>query len=488
MNKFKTILLIILFSGIAMSQNYDFEQSLYYNYEMFKEKSLHNRLFKHSDIVKLISELKKNKIFEVNVAGKSTEGREIFLISIGNGKKKIFLWSQMHGDEPTATMALFDIFNFFSDTVNYQDIKRQILSNTKIYFMPMVNPDGAEVFKRRNSFSIDLNRDANRLQTPEAKILMNVFDSLRADFGFNLHDQNHRYTAGNSFKSAAISFLAPPINYEKEIDSVRLNAIKLIGSLYKMLSRHIPGHIAKYSDDYEPRAFGDTFQKKGTSTILVESGGWQNDPEKQFIRKLNFILLLSSIKQIAENLFQNTSETVYESIPFNEEKLFDVVLRNLTLNRNGSSIKVDIGINYEEILSDDKKSFYRKASIEDIGDLSVFYGYTDINLDGFVLDYVKTFTEKSFSLKEIQKLDLYNYFKKGFTNFLLKDKLNSSYINLPVNLISNSKKELTTKFVIGAYPNFLIKKDYKIEYVVVNGFLQKVKEDFDFHGNGLVFK
>lgn len=488
MNKFKTILLIILFSGIAMSQNYDFEQSLYYNYEMFKEKSLQNRLFKHSDIVKLISALKKNKIFEVNVVGKSAEGREIFLISTGNGKKKIFLWSQMHGDEPTATMALFDIFNFFSDTVNYQDIKRQILSNTKIYFMPMVNPDGAEVFKRRNSFSIDLNRDANRLQTPEAKILMNVFDSLQADFGFNLHDQNHRYTAGNSFKSAAISFLAPPINYEKEIDSVRLNAIKLIGSLYKMLSRHIPGHIAKYSDDYEPRAFGDTFQKKGTSTILVESGGWQNDPEKQFIRKLNFILLLSSIKQIAENSFQNTSETIYESIPFNEEKLFDVVLRNLTLNKNGSSIKIDIGINYEEILSDDKKSFYRKALIEDIGDLSVFYGYIDINLDGFVLDDVKTFTEKSFSLQEIQKLNLFNYYKKGFTNFLLKDKLISDYTNLPVNLLSNSKKELATRFVIGANPNFLIKKNNKIEYVVVNGFLQNVKEDFDFQGNGLVFK
>jgi len=488
MNKFKTILLIILFNGIIMSQNYDFEQSLYYNYEMFKEHALQNRLFKHSDIVKLISNLKKNKIFEVNVVGKSVEGREIYLLSIGSGKKKIFLWSQMHGDEPTATMALFDIFNFFSDTINYQDIKKQILSNTKIYFMPMVNPDGAEVFKRRNALSIDLNRDANRLQTPEAKTLMSVFDSLKADFGFNLHDQNHRYTAGNTFKSAAISFLAPPINYEKQVDLVRLNAIKLIGSLFKMLNRYVPGHIAKYSDDYEPRAFGDTFQKKGTSTILVESGGWQNDPEKQFLRKLNFILLLSAIKQISENSFQNISEAIYESIPFNEEKLFDVVLRNLTMNKNGNKIKVDIGINFEEILTSDKKNLYRKASIEDIGDLSVYYGYTDVDLNGYELAEVKTYREKTFSLKEIKSLSLTEIYKKGCTNLLVKNKIDEEFVDLPINLIINHKKELSTRFVIGAIPNFLIKKDGKVEYVVINGFLQRVNDNQDYIGNGVVIK
>ena len=488
MNKFKTILLIILFNGIAMSQNYDFEQSLYYNYELFKEHSLQNRFFKHSDIVKLITNLKKNKIFEINVAGKSVEGREIYLLSIGSGKKKIFLWSQMHGDEPTATMALFDIFNFFADTVNFQEIKQQILSNTKIYFMPMVNPDGAEVFKRRNALSIDLNRDANRLQTPEAKTLMNVFDSLKADFGFNLHDQNHRYTAGNTFKSAAISFLAPPINYEKQVDLVRLNAIKLIGSLFNMLNRYIPGHIAKYSDDYEPRAFGDTFQKKGTSTILVESGGWQNDPEKQFLRKLNFILLLSAIKQISENSFQNISEGVYESIPFNEEKLFDVVLRNLTLNKNGNKIKVDIGINFEEILTSDKKTLYRKASIEDFGDLSVYYGYTDIDLSGYELAEAKTYKEKLFSLKEIKSLSLTEIYIKGCTNLLVKNEIENEFFELPINIISNHKKELSTRFAIGAMPNFLIKKNGKVEYVVINGFLQRVSENQDYIGNGVVIK
>ena len=53
----------------------------------------------------------------------------------------------------------------------------------------------------------------------------------------------------------------------------------------KVLSDFIPGHIGRYSDDYEPRAFGDNFQTWGTSTILIETGGWKGDPEKQFLRK-----------------------------------------------------------------------------------------------------------------------------------------------------------------------------------------------------------
>ena len=33
-------------------------------------------------------------------------------LSLESGEVHVLLWSQMHGDESTATMALFDIFNF----------------------------------------------------------------------------------------------------------------------------------------------------------------------------------------------------------------------------------------------------------------------------------------------------------------------------------------------------------------------------------------
>ncbi|GAH27551.1 unnamed protein product, partial [marine sediment metagenome] len=58
------------------------------------------------------------------------------------------------------------------------------------------------------------------------------------------------------------------------------------------IQKYAPGQVGRYNDDFEPRAFGDNIQKWGTSTILIESGGFQNDTEKQEIRKLNYVSIL----------------------------------------------------------------------------------------------------------------------------------------------------------------------------------------------------
>ena len=68
-----------------------------------------------------------------------------------------------------------------------------------VHFIPMLNPDGAELFNRHNAIGIDINRDALRLQSPESQLLKKVRDSLDADFGFNLHDQSNFETGNNFF-------------------------------------------------------------------------------------------------------------------------------------------------------------------------------------------------------------------------------------------------------------------------------------------------
>lgn len=486
MQRFNIIIFIIL-SELIMPQNFEFEQSLYNNYESFKEKSLTEKRFKHSDIVPLIVHLKNNKDFTVNEVGTSVEGRDLFLISVGHGDKKIFLWSQMHGDEPTATAALFDVFNFLSDS-SYIEIKKNILSKVKIYFLPMVNPDGAEKFQRRNIFNIDINRDANRLQTPEAIILKEVFDSLKAEFGFNLHDQDPRYSVGNSFKSAAISFLAPAFNYEKDVDQVREKSILLIGRLSRMLSKFIPGHIAKYSDEYEPRAFGDSFQKWGTSTILVESGGWKNDPEKQFLRKMNFLLLISAFKEIAENGYKNESPAVYEKIPFNDKYIFDLLLRNLTLTYQDTKIKIDVAINFEEVTERHNHSVKKISSIQDLGDLSVFYGFQDVDLTGHEIKHGKIYNEKKINLKEVANLNINEFYNHGFISIITEDSLEGRFTDIPLNITSNNSEKDMNFLKIGSPANFIITKDDRVEYVVINGFLQKVHEKREFKGNGIYYK
>jgi hypothetical protein len=481
------ILFIILLSGIIMAQEKQLAWDLYYSYESFKEKSLEDRRFKHSDIVPLIERLQNKNIFKVEKVGKSIEGRDIYLISLGTGKTKVFLWSQMHGDEPTATAALFDMFNFFSDQNAFSELKKFLLSNLSIYIIPMVNPDGAEIFQRRNIVEIDLNRDVVRLQTPEAQILKNVFDTLKADFGFNLHDQGRDYSVGNSCNPASISFLAPSPNYEKSLTAPRENAMKLIGHTTEILNDFIPGHIAKYTDDYEPRAFGDNFTKWGTGVVLIESGGWRGDREKQFLRKINYVAILSALNSIASGSYSKTDVRVYESIPQNEKFMMDFILKNLKLKREGKDYIIDIGINFEEENIDSARNFCLKASIEDVGDLSVYSGYEEIDLSGFSIEPGKTKPNIFHSITELENLNPADLYDNGYTNVILSDgDFIGEHTYLPFNILINPNVKLNNEIKPDDPANFIIKKDGLVKFVVINGFLVDIGNLDGWSGNSII--
>jgi hypothetical protein len=479
----------IILSGFIMAQEKQLAWDLYYSYDNYKEKTLINRRFKHSDIVQLIDRVKNNKIFKVDKVGTSAERRDIHLITVGNGKKIVFLWSQMHGDEPTATAAIFDIINFFSAENEFVEFKNFLLSNLTIYFLPMLNPDGAELFQRRNIFEIDLNRDVLRQQTPEATILKNVFDSLKADFGFNLHDQKREYAAGHTINPASISFLAPAPDWEKTMTAARENSMRLIGSIVQILNEFIPGHIGKYSDDYEPRAFGDNFTKWGTAVVLLETGGWRCDREKQFLRKINFIAMLTSFASIAGDSYKKQTKKVYESIPKNEELMMDVILRNLKMKKNEHEFFVDIGINFEEKNIQDAKDFYLKASIEDIGDLSVFAGYEESDLNGYYVEPGKTKPEALTSNEDLKYLNTADLFKAGYTNVLLKDEnYQNEFSDYKFNIVLNEASKLKSEIKAEGGANFIIKKENEIAYVVVNGLLYDLNNIQSTTGKGIVYK
>ncbi|MDH4019480.1 MAG: M14 family zinc carboxypeptidase, partial [Xanthomonadales bacterium] len=48
--------------------------------------------------------------------GKSFLGRSIQMLTLGVGDDRIMFWSQMHGDEPSATPALLDIVDYLLST------------------------------------------------------------------------------------------------------------------------------------------------------------------------------------------------------------------------------------------------------------------------------------------------------------------------------------------------------------------------------------
>lgn len=480
-----TLILIMISIGSVSAQNFSFSQKLYDQYDAFNEEAIKNRRFKHQEVKDLVRELKTGSKFEVSKVGQSVEGRDIFMVKIGEGETKVLLWSQMHGDEPTATMALFDIFNFFKQESAFEKEKKDILDNTTLYFIPMLNPDGAEVYQRRNALDIDLNRDALRLQSPESNILKSIRDSLNADFGFNLHDQDILWSAGISGKPATISLLAPAYDYENSVNEVRAKAMKLIVLLNEMLQQYIPGQVAKWSDDFEPRAFGDNIQKWGTSTILIESGGFKNDPEKQQIRKLNFVTILTALKAIADSSFTDKKLDEYYQIPENEKYLFDLVIRNVTMEKNGLQYKVDIGINREEIDIHDHKGFYYQSSIEEIGDMSVYGGYQELDAEGIMLVPGKTYPEKFDDIEDLKNGDIPELLHQGYTTVKVDNPdQDKQFTKLPINMTRNSHDQ--NEISLGSSANFILQKNGKAIYAIVNGFVYDLEKDENNVKNALV--
>lgn len=368
--------------------------SLLHSYHTFNNHSITDRFFKHSDLLDVLNSLKTNALFEISEAGKSYEGRSVNLVKCGSGKTKVFLWSQMHGNEATATMALMDLFNLLGGG-HYDDFKDTILKNCTLYILPMVNPDGAEVFNRRNAQEIDINRDFHSQQSPEGRLLRNLRDEIQPHFGFNLHDQTTMWSAGNLGNPATISLLAPAYDDALSINKVRESAMQVIAEMNDTLQKVVPGHVGRFDDEYEMRAFGDNFQAAGTSTILIEAGGYADDPEKQHIRKLVLVAMLSGLLSISQRTFPQKSVDDYFAIPDNKLHHFQILLRNCKVDGESgkreaeSAYMVDIGLIAKETIAEDLRSTNYTYMIGDIGDLSNRFGYKDIDCESFKLIQTK---------------------------------------------------------------------------------------------------
>ena len=463
--------LCLLLGGHLFGQEQELTEVLYDTYEEYKEPTLSVRRIKHVDLQPLIDQYRVNPKFAVTKVGSSIEGRELNLISIGNGETDVFLWSQMHGDEPTATSAIFDILNFLNST-SYVDEKREIFSRLRIHFLPMLNPDGAEVYQRRNLLGIDINRDALRLQSPEGKVLKAVRDSLDADFGFNLHDQSIYYNAERTPKPATVSYLAPAYNYEKDVNEQRGDAMRIIGYMNRIIQKYAPGQVGRYNDDFEPRAFGDNIQKWGTSTILIESGGYSGDVEKQEIRKLNYVSILSAIQTIAKGSYKDISLDEYWAIPNNDRKLFDLKLEGLTYHLKGNPYVLDLGIHRMEIDDKPHREFWYKSQISDQGDLSTYYGYETFNAVGYTVKEGGVFEQTMESIEELDESFALELLAQGITYVRVKN-IPARMVHSPysIQLISETYEVPDFRLDVGINPTFLLEKDGVLRFAVVNGFL-----------------
>lgn len=355
------------------------EQQLAIAYQV---PTISGRYITNENITNFFADLKH--CFKVKVVGKSVENRSIYAVQFGQGKTKILMWSQMHGNESTTTKAVLDLLHYLneSETEKIAEWSKQFT----LTIVPILNPDGAHYYTRVNANQVDLNRDSVELSQPESKLLRQLLEEIQPDIAFNLHDQRSIFGVGDTGKSAAISFLAPAFNAEREMNETRKKAVQLIVAMNEVVQEMAPGHIGRFDDAFNLNCIGDYAQAMGIPTILIEAGHWGIDYQRENTRALVCASLLRVLDVLAEtNRYKEYTLDAYFSLPENTKSFCDVQLKSVilpTLER-----KFLAKIQYKEVLTEGSVKFC--PIIVDIDEKGSKFGHTLIEKDCILKSFIE---------------------------------------------------------------------------------------------------
>ncbi|UPT70894.1 MAG: M14 family metallopeptidase [Flavobacterium sp. JAD_PAG50586_2] len=335
--------------------------------------------------------------YKTDVIGQSVLGKPIYKLQFGNGKTKILMWSQMHGNESTTTKALFDFINLAHSDA---DLGKKLRSEFTFCLLPMLNPDGAELYTRENANEIDLNRDAQNLSQPESIVLRKTFDEFQPHYCYNLHDQRTIFGVGETGKPATVSFLAPAFNENRDINEVRTKAMNVIVAMNEVLQQFIPNQVGRFDDSFNLNCVGDTFQYLNAPTILFEAGHFPNDYQREITRKYIFIALVSGLQYFYENDIVLNKNEDYVKIPQNKVDFYDFVYKNVKINYDNTEKNINFAIQFKEVLNKGEIAF--EAFIAQVDGLENYFGHVEVDAKG------ETYRDDKNNVPEIDaKADFY---------------------------------------------------------------------------------
>jgi hypothetical protein len=350
-------------------------------YDKYKVSPAEPATLRHANVAQLLESLQqlRSSAIDVRTIGESIEGRPIRLVRLGSGPRRVLMWSQMHGNEPTHTAGLLDLISLLQMAPDSEPAAA-ILAGCTLWMIPMLNPDGAERWTRHNAQGIDINRDASALATPEGRILQAAVDELRPEFGFNLHNQNARSAVGGTLQPAAVSVAVPPIDEANTQTDTTRQAKQVVSSLLEVILPECPGCVSRYRADYMPRAFGESIQRQGVRTVLVEAGFWRGHDRCDLVR-LHLAGLVAALSSIATGSYEQAASEPYDALPLSaEHRLFDCLITDVTIASGDAPqlFRADLGINVEQT-----RGGYngppRDGTIVEIGDLKTKSGIATIS-------------------------------------------------------------------------------------------------------------
>ena len=334
-------------------------------HEAYCLPTLRTRKFTHQELWTLLEALtEESPDIQLAEIGRSARGRALRSLTFGTGPVRVLLWSQMHGDEPTHTMGLADLFAYWRREPEDPRVAK-LRDGLTVVAVPMLNPDGAERFQRLNGQGIDPNQDARAWATPEMRALRDLFHRVRPHFSFGLHDQSVRKRVGRSDRLTALALLACPFDEARQDNDARRDAKRVCGVIRGAVEPMVGGRVARFEEEYDPKGMGEYAISQGSSSILLEAGFWPDDPEKQFLRRVSFVAILSALETIADGSYAGIPTDAYETLEENDEEVHDLLLRGGRVVVPGlEPYRADVGIDFDSPLDLDG------GRVVAVGDLS----------------------------------------------------------------------------------------------------------------------
>lgn len=167
-----------------------------------------NSTLSYTDVVKILEDIERTSKGKVEVStldqyGKSEQGRSIYVAKLGTGPQKIWIQAQIHGNEKLVTEAALQLLKTYANS-GEKDVER-VLKEATLYFIPMYNPDGAEMNIRHTKLAesgklIDLNRDWTLagFEAVESKVVYAYWADVKPDFAIDLHHQGLKQVYGTN--------------------------------------------------------------------------------------------------------------------------------------------------------------------------------------------------------------------------------------------------------------------------------------------------
>lgn len=160
----------------------------------------------HPDLVKLTS------------AGKSVAGLDIWMLEIADfariekgeglpleGREVVYIDGGTHSNEYSGVYFVVEVAQFLLDEYGSNETAKWTVENRHTYIVPLVNPDGSNVFGRLNAHTVNVNRNFNATwgtvdedpimnnpgptpeSEPETRTVSGLFDTLKPDYVASIH-------------------------------------------------------------------------------------------------------------------------------------------------------------------------------------------------------------------------------------------------------------------------------------------------------------